>query len=200
MNDLQKHLMLTRRYAVLWLLFKVHYLIRNLYQNHLKVQHMKILNASPGFGAPMTEDEAKNFLATSNKLNIHLGTVDSKGEPNVHPTWYYFDNSSNKIYIETAKNSKKAQNLKRKNIIYFCIDDTTIPYKGVRGKGTVKISEDVSSNLPICEKIIVKYLGSLEKVMAKFLLDSVKKGDSVILEITPSFFSTWDYSKKKADK
>ena len=67
---------------------------------------LKILNASPGFGAPLTEDEVVNFLIIS-KLNIHIGTVDKKGESNIHPTWYYFDNTNNKFYIETSKQSKK---------------------------------------------------------------------------------------------
>lgn len=155
---------------------------------------MKILNASPGFGSPMTEDEARNFLSNS-KLNIQLGTVDEKGDPNVHPAWYYFAN--NKIYVETSKGSKKVLNIKRKNTIYFCIDDETVPYKGVRGKGVIRISEDVNSNIPIAEKIMIKYTGSLDNKVAKFLMDAVKAGNSVILEITPSYYSTWDYSKMK---
>jgi hypothetical protein len=47
------------------------------------------------------------------------------------------------------------------------------------------------------EKIMVKYLGSLAHPMATSLMSSVKNGDSVILEITPSYYSTWDYSEKR---
>lgn len=154
---------------------------------------MKILNASPNFGSPMTEDEVKNFLSNS-KLNIQLGTIDEKGDPNIHPTWYYFDDD--KIYVETSKGSKKVQNMRRNDIVYFCVDDETTPYRGVRGKAKLKISEDVSKNIPIAEKIIVKYMGDLENKVAQFLLDAVKKGQSVILELTPLYYSTWDYSKK----
>lgn len=152
---------------------------------------MKVLNASPGFGSPMTEDQVKHFLSAS-KLNLILGTMDEKGDPNLHPTWYYYD--KNKIYVETSKISKKVQNMKRKSIVYFCIDDETIPYKGVRGKGKVRISEDVMSNIPIAEKIMIKYTGSLDNKVAKFLMNAVNDGFSVILEITPIYYSTWDYS------
>jgi hypothetical protein len=55
---------------------------------------MKILDASPSFGAPLTENEPRDFLIANNKLNIHIGTLDKKGEPNIHPTWYYFDNTN----------------------------------------------------------------------------------------------------------
>ena len=158
---------------------------------------MRILNASPGFGTPLTEEEVKDFL-TNSKLNVHLGTVDEKGHSNIHPIWYYFDSSNNKLYTETSKSSKKTDNLRRNNTIYYCIDEPNPPYKGVRGKGKVRIHEgDINHNLPIAEKIIVKYLGSLDHPVARSLIDGVKKGHSVILEITPSYYSTWDYSKRR---
>ena len=150
---------------------------------------MKILNASPGFGTQLTEEEIKNFLGNS-KLNIHIGTIDNKGDPNIHPTWYYFDATNNKFYLETYKASKKIENLKTKNIVYYCVDDPNPQYKGVRGKGKVKIHEDINHNIPIAEKIMVKYLGSLAHPMATSLMGSIKDGDSVILEITPSYYST----------
>ena len=157
---------------------------------------MRILNASPGFGTQLTEEEIKNFLGNS-KLNIHIGTIDNKGDPNIHPTWYYFDATNNRLYIETYKESKKIENLNARNILYYCVDDPNPPYKGVRGKGKVKIHEDINHNIPIAEKIMVRYLGSLAHPMATSLMVSVKDGDSVILEITPSYYSTWDYSKKR---
>jgi general stress protein 26 len=158
---------------------------------------MKILNASePEFGGPMTEDEVRHFLVNSKK-NVHISTLDEKGEPNIHPTWYYFDNNNDKIYIESGKDSRKTQNLRRTNIIYYCVDDDNIPYKGVRGKGIVRISEDVNYNLPIVEKIVVKYLGSIERPMSQAIMSGIRNRDDVILEITPKFYATWDHGKGK---
>ena len=158
---------------------------------------MKILNASePEFGGPMTEDEVRDFLVNSKK-NVHISTLDEKGEPNIHPTWYYFDNNNDKIYIESGKDSRKTQNLRRTNIIYYCVDDDNIPYKGVRGKGIVRISEDVNYNLPIVEKIVVKYLGSIERPMSQAIISGIRNRDDVILEITPKFYATWDHGKGK---
>lgn len=144
----------------------------------------------------MTEDEVRYFLINSKK-NAHISTLDERGEPNIHPTWYYFDNEGGKIYIESGRASRKTQNLVRNNIIYYCIDDDNIPYKGVRGKGTVRISEDMNYNLPIAEKIVIKYLGSVEHPVSQLLLNSLKNGTAVLIEITPMFFATWDDSKKK---
>lgn len=154
---------------------------------------VKIYNASPGFGAAMSKAEIDDFLQNS-KLNLQLGTVDEKGEPMVHPVWYYYMND--KIYIETSKNSQKAGNIRRRNIIYFCIDDEHVPYKGARGKGTASIIEDVKKTTPIAEKIMIKYTGGLDNPIAKVLMDAVKAGFSVIIEVTPKYYSTWDFSKR----
>jgi len=156
-------------------------------------ESMKILNADPKFGRPLEENQIKDFLSNS-KLNIHIATIDEKGHPNIHPTWYYFDATKNKIYVETAKSSKKVENLNRNNLIYYCVDIPYMPYKGVRGKGRVRIHEDINYNIPIAKKIMVRYLGSLAHPIATSLMNTVRDGDSVILEITPSFYSTWDES------
>lgn len=152
---------------------------------------MKIVHASPGFGSKLTEEQVKGFLKNS-KLNLLLGTIDDKGEPNVHPVWYYYEDE--KLYVETSKTSKKIKNVQNNHTVYFCIDDETIPYKGVRGKGLAKIHTNVNHNLPIAEKIMVKYTGSIDNDIAKFLLDGVKNQLSAIIEISPIYFATWDHS------
>jgi hypothetical protein len=48
---------------------------------------LKILNANPYFGMPLTEQETKDILTTGT-LMIHLGTVDEKGHANIYPAWY----------------------------------------------------------------------------------------------------------------
>ena len=50
---------------------------------------LKILNASPGFGAPFSEQEIPDFLTTK-VLMLHLGTVDENGHANIHPVGYYY--------------------------------------------------------------------------------------------------------------
>jgi general stress protein 26 len=79
---------------------------------------LKILEASPGFGRPLNEQETKDFL-TAGKLNVHLGAVDEKGDANIHPAWYYYDLPTNKIYMETSKQAKKTYNLRKKRMFTF---------------------------------------------------------------------------------
>jgi len=101
---------------------------------------MKIVHGSPGFGSMLTEEQTVEFL-TDKKLNLLLGTVGKNGDPFIHPVWFLYENE--KLYVETSKTSKKVQNIQQKNMVYFCIDDENLPYRGVRGKALVKISTDV---------------------------------------------------------
>ncbi|MGA7370810.1 MAG: hypothetical protein WBX01_16940 [Nitrososphaeraceae archaeon] len=67
--------------------------------------------------------------------------------------------------------------------------------KGVLGKGTVKIYEDVDFKVPVAEEIHIRYLGSLENPISQSFMDAIKNGQSVVLEINPKYYSTRDYSK-----
>jgi general stress protein 26 len=88
--------------------------------------------------------------------------VDENGDANIHPAWFYYDSSKEKIYVETGRQSKKMENLSKNYKIYFCIDDPNPPYKGVRGKGSVKVHEDINFNILIAQKIHLRYFGNLE--------------------------------------
>jgi len=155
---------------------------------------MKVIQALPGMLKPVTDDEVGNFLES--KLNMQLATLDEEGYPMIQPIWFLYNKESGKIYTGTQKNTKKVQNIKRNpDKIYFSIDDDNFPYKGVKGRGIAKVSEDIPSNLQIVEKINVKYLGTLEHPLAKMLMDNTRNGVEVVIEITPKFFSAWDFSK-----
>jgi hypothetical protein len=41
----------------------------------------------------------------------------------------------------------------------------------------------------------MKYLGTLDHPVAKMITDYYKKHSNVVIEISPKFFSTWDYGK-----
>jgi nitroimidazol reductase NimA-like FMN-containing flavoprotein (pyridoxamine 5'-phosphate oxidase superfamily) len=153
---------------------------------------MKIINAIPGISKPLSEKEVKDFLINS-RLNLQLVTLDSKGEPNLHPVWYIYENE--RFYVGTPKKSKKALNAVKNNLVYYSIDDENLPYKGVKGKATVRLLEDIDSNLDIAKKIILKYMGSLDNDIGKFIIEQTNQGNEGILEITPKFYSTWTFEK-----
>jgi PPOX class probable F420-dependent enzyme len=153
---------------------------------------MKIVAASSSI-PNMTKDEAEKFLES--KLTLQLATTDEKGEPNIQPVWFYYDKDEGKLLIITSKVAKKTQNLRNRPTIYFSIDDANPPYKGVKGKGNATIVEDPNRIVPQAEKISIKYLGTLDHPAAKEMADRSKNGEGILVEISPKFFSTWDFGK-----
>jgi nitroimidazol reductase NimA-like FMN-containing flavoprotein (pyridoxamine 5'-phosphate oxidase superfamily) len=157
---------------------------------------MKVVTGSseiPG----MTREEVERFLGS--KLNLQIATIDEKGEPNIHPVWFYYDKNEEKLFMTSSKLAKKTQNLQRKPTIYFSIDyenyDGNIAPKGVKGKGVATVIQDPNRIVPQADRISMKYLGTLDHPVAKMITDSAKKGEIVLVEISPKFFSTWDYGK-----
>ena len=154
---------------------------------------MKIVVLASSSIPSMTRDEAEKFLES--KRTLELATTDEKGEPNIQPVWFYDDKDEGKLLIITSKLAKKTQNLRNRPTIYFSIDDANPPYKGVKGKGNATIVEDPNRIVPQAEKISIKYLGTLDHPAAKEMADRSKNGEGILVEISPNFFSTWDFGK-----
>jgi nitroimidazol reductase NimA-like FMN-containing flavoprotein (pyridoxamine 5'-phosphate oxidase superfamily) len=142
----------------------------------------------------MKQSEIDAFLAES-KIPLRLGTTNKKGEPNIHPVWYSYE--ANKLYFMSWKDAVKVRNLKQNKTVYFSVDTDAMPNTGVKGKGTAVMIKDPGKMISLSEKIVAKYLGDINSKMAKDMIDEVKKGSEVLVEITPHYFSTWDYTKSK---
>jgi predicted pyridoxine 5'-phosphate oxidase superfamily flavin-nucleotide-binding protein len=65
---------------------------------------MKIFDATSGIPG-MTREEAERFLES--KLNLHIASIDEKGEPNIQPVWFFYDKDQGKLLITTSKLAKK---------------------------------------------------------------------------------------------
>jgi hypothetical protein len=60
----------------------------------------------------------------------------------------------------------------------------------------VKIhEEDINYTMAIVKKTLMSSIGNLEDPMSKRALSEVERGNEVILEITPSYYSMWDFSR-----
>jgi general stress protein 26 len=141
----------------------------------------------------MNKQEVVNFLQS--KLNLQLATIDESGDPNIQPVWFDYEKDSEKLYVMTSKMSNKVRNIRSKPNVYFSIDDENLPYKGVKGKATARIMKDRQKVVSMAEKINIKYLGTLEHPLAKMLMEFAQNGTEILLEISPKFFSTWDFAK-----
>jgi nitroimidazol reductase NimA-like FMN-containing flavoprotein (pyridoxamine 5'-phosphate oxidase superfamily) len=155
---------------------------------------MKVIQAIPGMASKVTEGEVERFLHS--KLNMQLATLEPDGFPVIQPVWFLYDADSIKLYVGTQNDSRKVRNIGvNPDRIYFSIDDDTFPYKGVKGRGRAQILQDTGRNVALIEKINLKYLGTQEHPLAKRLLENARAGIEVVIEISPEFYSAWDFAK-----
>jgi len=109
----------------------------------------KAMPNAPG----MEQSEVDIFLSTS-KTPLRLGTVDSKGDPMIHPVWFHY--MKGKVYLMSHKDTRKVRNIRGKRTVYFSVDTDATPNKGVKGKGTAVLITDVGRSVPVSEKIVAK--------------------------------------------
>jgi PPOX class probable F420-dependent enzyme len=151
---------------------------------------MKNFEGEKGIG--MSEQEARKFL-TESRSTLILGTTDADGSPMIHPVWYYFDTARTRIYFYTEPALKKAANMRRRSQVYFDVDSDRWPYKGVKGKGRARVVGKGAA-LSLASKILARYVKKGQP-MTKSVLSKVKTGGYVVFEITPAYFTSWDYGK-----
>jgi len=144
-------------------------------------------------GIGMTEREVRRFLVRSRSTLI-LGTSDADGAPILHPVWYYFDPSENKLYFYTGPTLRKARNIKARSQVYFDVDSDRWPYAGVKGKGKARLLTDKREALSFASKILAKYVKKGHP-LTRTALEKVRSGGYVVFEITPAYFTSWDYRR-----
>ena len=154
---------------------------------------MKIFRGTPDMGRPMTEDDVNQFLQS--KLNLQIATIDEKGDPIIQPVWFLYDQFAQRIYFDTSRVAKKLANIRKNPRVYFSVDTEEYPYRCVKGKADASVSEDVQRNVSIVEKIMTKYVGTLDHPTARTILGMAKAGSLVVLELTPRYYTTWDFTE-----
>jgi general stress protein 26 len=154
---------------------------------------MKIVQTSTA-GSPLGEQKVREFLGS--KINLQIATTDKNGDPMIQPVWFYYDPDVDKIYVITSKTSQKAENIRRKNLVYFNLDEDAYPMRCAKGKAKAIISEDPKFNVSVVRKMVLKYFGNTENPTGKQMLDNAGSSESALIELTPLYYSAWDFSKR----
>ncbi len=120
---------------------------------------------------------------------LRLATIDQNGFPHIVPVWYKY--TSGKFYIGTNTRTKKAENLKKKSKVSFCVDSgiRSPNIFGVMGNGSARLILDKTRVLTIAKKILLGYFKTLENKSAQELLYDT----DCIIEIIPKEYSVWKY-------
>jgi PPOX class probable F420-dependent enzyme len=133
----------------------------------------------------MKPDEVEPFLQEP-RIAV-LTTVGPDSTPLPTPIWY--DYRDGKFSMTTGKKAQKVKNIRANPRVSLCVDERSMPYKGVIVVGTATISDqDVAETT---YRIFGRYL---PEVAAKQLADSVLREPAVVISVSPLKFISWDYS------
>ncbi|MDH3766513.1 MAG: hypothetical protein OER82_12005 [Nitrosopumilus sp.] len=124
------------------------------------------------------------------KIPIRIAFMESADLPAVISLWYVCNDD--KIYCATQKTAKIVSYLQKNPPCGFEIAADKPPYKGIRGKGTVRILNETGAY--VLDLLIDKYLGEKESTLSKFLRNNSKM--EVAIEITPQKIFHYDYSER----
>jgi hypothetical protein len=83
--------------------------------------------------------------------------------------WFYYDKDAGKFSITTSKLAKIPQSRNKPTAVYFSIDNENLSYKGVKGKGIATKIEDPNRTIAQGDGISMKYLGTLDHLIAKVM-------------------------------
>lgn len=138
---------------------------------------------------PLTKSEVAQLLARPNILR--LAYLDERGDPVVHPVWYYY--SRGKFFVATDMESAKARALRKNSSVYFLVDESLKggPTRGVRGRGTAKVVDEPRYATRVTTRNVMRYIGTIKSKAAKMVLEMGLS--SCVIEITPSYMGTWKF-------
>lgn len=139
----------------------------------------------------ITEETAR-YLSEI-KIPIRLACITDTGWPLVTSLWFVFMNQ--KLYCSTQKTAKVIKFLSQNPRCGFEIASDQPPYRGVRGRGRVNLSEVMGPK--VLGILMDKYRIRKDSILGKFLLSNIK--NEIAIEIEPMRIFTWDYSDRMKD-
>jgi len=130
-----------------------------------------------------------DYLAAA-RIPLRLACNGGNGFPLVASHWFEYRDGA--FYLAIHQNSRVASLLDQNPLCGFEIAADTIPYRGVRGQGTVTLSrQGAAAQL---DTLIMRYLGKRESRLAQWLLG--RADEEYVVRIAPSWITSWDFSER----
>jgi nitroimidazol reductase NimA-like FMN-containing flavoprotein (pyridoxamine 5'-phosphate oxidase superfamily) len=143
-------------------------------------------------GENLITEEIARYLSEI-KIPIRLACITDTGWPLVTSLWFVFMNQ--KLYCSTQRTAKVIEFLSQNPRCGFEVASDQPPYRGVRGKGRVKLSEEMGPK--VLRTLMDRYYIKKDSTLGKFLLSNLD--NETAIEIEPIRIFTWDYSDRMKD-
>lgn len=141
------------------------------------------------FRGAWTEGEVEDFLQEAT-IPIRLATHRPDGSLWLVTLWYRYRNGS--LECATQANADVIRFLRNDPEIAFDISTNRVPYRGIRGNGSVEVSSENATT--VLRDLVERYLGDTDSPLAQRLLDDDR--DEARIRIEPREVYSWDYTER----
>jgi nitroimidazol reductase NimA-like FMN-containing flavoprotein (pyridoxamine 5'-phosphate oxidase superfamily) len=142
---------------------------------------------------PWTMPELRSQL-DSLTVPLRLACRTTNGRLWQVPLWYVYRDGA--FLCATGRDADLIEFLRASPGVAFDVSTNELPYRGVRGNGTVSIEPDRDKAL--LRELLERYLGGTDSGLAESLLRPDRP--EVRIEIEPARLVTWDYSDRMPDE
>ena len=138
-------------------------------------------------------DTIEDFLANA-RQPLRLATLNAEGFPQITSLWFAF--MSGALWCCTQQQSLVARHIQRQGRVGFEVAVNEPPYLGVSGYGTAQVLRDDATEL--LKTLTSRHLSQGDAQLKRWLMSRI--ATEVIIKITPGHVTSWDFSKRMANK
>ena len=148
--------------------------------------------ASPTLRGPWTKTEVHAFL-TDARIPMRVAANTPSGYPVVVSLWFLAE--GDELFAAVHRSARIAKRLVADGRCAFEIAPNEPPYRGVRGQAMATLHHDGARSL--LERLLERYLGSIDSSLGRFLLG--RADDEFVVRLRPVRISSWDYGDRMKD-
>ncbi|MEQ8486530.1 MAG: pyridoxamine 5'-phosphate oxidase family protein [Pseudomonadales bacterium] len=125
-------------------------------------------------------------------IPLRLGIAAARA-PLIVPLWFRYEDGG--FWCVTHRDAHVLEAVREQPSCAIDISTNDVPYRGVRGAGTVRVVPERGPEL--IEFMVERYLGGSGSRLARWLLG--RRDEEVGLRITPQWLTSWDFSARMGD-
>ena len=137
----------------------------------------------------MFNQEIQAYLDQS-LIPVRLGCVTKSGWPVVLSLWFLYEKDG--LYCASQQASKVVSYLATEPRCAFEVASDQPPYCGIRGQALASIQPELGQE--ILERLLLRYLGSLDKPLARKLLSHAEA--EVAIRLEPVNLFSWNFDRR----
>jgi len=148
-----------------------------------------VLSSMTEFRGAWDEDDVAQFLREAT-IPIRLCARRPNGSHWLVALWYRYRDG--RLECATGAEADLVGFLRRNPEVAFDVSTNRIPYRGVRGSGTVTLAPDTEKT--VLRSLLDRYVGRTDTPLGRELLRDGR--DEVCITIDPEDVYSWDFSSR----